>query len=156
MTGAAGALSITAVMAAGTVAVDRGLKAVVEQVLEDGESTRLLGIPVTRTSNDRGIAGSERNSGSNTALLGVGSALALGIAGAGVLFGRGRGWQGTTLAVGTSLLAGGMAANLLDRTTRDGVTDYLPSPLGTLNAGDLALASGIGISMLAAAAVALR
>jgi lipoprotein signal peptidase len=43
-----------------------------------------------------------------------------------------------------------MAANLVDRAAGGGVTDFLHSPLGVLNAADVAIGAGIllgGIGM---------
>ncbi len=51
------------------------------------------------------------------------------------------------------MVAGAMAANLLDRATKGSVTDLLPSPLGVLNVADVAL--GVGI-VLGGLGMALR
>src|SRR4051794_13774923 len=95
------AAMITAGAAAGTFAVDRALKAVVEQRLDEGEHARPLGIRVVRRTNTQPMS---------PALVVAGTALALGLAGAAALARR-----PVLVQVGGGLLAGGMLANLADR-----------------------------------------
>lgn len=142
---------------AATIAIDRALKLGVERALDEGEVARgPLGTRLVRRTNARGIAGSDAGGGSNAALLAVGGALALGIAGAGAWFGRGGGLAGRTLQVGAGLMAGGMAANLVDRATGGGVTDFLPTPLGVINGADAALGAGIVLGGLGILGTVLR
>lgn len=139
MTGVGRAALITAGAAAATIAVDRALKVAVEHALDEGEQVRgPLGIRIRRQHNEHGIAGSDQGSGTNLALLVAGGALAFGIAGAATMLGR-----PTMLQVGAGMVAGAMAANLVDRAMQGSVTDFLPSPLGVLNAADVALGAGI-------------
>ena len=140
-----------------TIAIDRALKLGVEHSLDEGEQAHgPFGITIRRRTNDRGIAGSEADGHTNVALLAAGGALALGIAGAGAWFGRGGGLAGRTLQVGAGLIAGGMAANLVDRAGGGGVTDFLPSPLGTINGADAALGAGILLGGLGILGTVLR
>jgi lipoprotein signal peptidase len=144
MTGVGRAALITAGAAAATFAVDRALKVAVEHVLDEGEQVRgPLGIRIRRQHNEYGIAGTEQGSGANTALLVAGGALALGIAGAATMLRR-----PTMVQVGAGMVAGAMAANLVDRAVKGSVTDFLPSPLGVLNAADIALGAGIVVGGL--------
>lgn len=144
MTGVGRAALITAGAAAATLVVDRALKVAVEHALDEGEQVRgPLGIQIRRQHNEHGIAGSDQGSGANMALLVAGGALALGIAGAATMLRR-----PTMLQVGAGMVAGAMAANLVDRTMRGSVTDFLPSPLGVLNAADVALGAGIALGGL--------
>lgn len=139
MTGVGRAALITAGAAAATIAVDRALKVTVEHALDEGEQVRgPLGIRIRRQHNEHGIAGSDQGSGANVALLLAGGALAFGIAGAATMLRR-----PTMLQVGAGMVAGAMAANLVDRAMQGSVTDFLPSPLGVLNAADVALGAGI-------------
>ncbi len=139
MTGVGRAALITAGAAAATIAVDRVLKVAVEHNLAEGEQVQgPLGIRIRRQPNRHGIAGSEQGGGANLALLLGGGALALGIAGAGTMLRR-----PTMLQVGAGMVAGAMGANLVDRAMHGSVTDFLPSPLGVLNAADVALGAGI-------------
>lgn len=139
MTTLARAALITAAAATATFTVDRALKVAVERTLDEGERARgPLGVQLVRRSNDRPIA---------AATLAAGGALALGIAGAGTAL-RGPG----LLQVGTGMVAGAMLGNLVDRAGGDhAVTDYLPTPLGVINAADALLGAGIvlgGIGMV--------
>lgn len=144
MTGVGRAALVTAGAAAATLAVDRAVKVAVERTLDEGEQVRgPLGIRVRRQPNLRGIAGSDPGSSANMALLLAGGALALGIAGAGTMLRR-----PTMLQVGAGMVAGAMSANLIDRARQGSVTDYLPSPLGVLNAADVALGAGIALGGL--------
>ncbi|MCW2920665.1 MAG: hypothetical protein JWL76_539 [Thermoleophilia bacterium] len=139
MTGVGRAALITAGAAAATIAVDRVLKVAVEHTLDEGEQVNgPLGIRIRRQPNRHGIAGADQGSGANLALLLAGGALAVGIAGAGTMLRR-----PTMLQVGAGMVAGAMAANLVDRAMHGSVTDYLPSPLGVVNAADVALGAGI-------------
>jgi lipoprotein signal peptidase len=135
---------ITAGAAAATFAVDRALKVAVEHTLDEGEHTRgPLGIRIVRRTNDRGIGGSARDAHPDGLLMAAGGALALGVAGAGAWLGRRGGLANVGLMAGAGLVAGGMAGNLFDRASEGRVTDFLPSPLGVLNAADLAIGAGI-------------
>jgi lipoprotein signal peptidase len=135
---------ITAGAAATTFAVDRALKVAVEHGLDEGEqATGPLGIHLIRRTNGRGIGGSEQGGGTNAGLLAAGSALTLGIAAGGAWLGRGGGPWNAALMAGAGLIVGGMAGNLFDRASEGRVTDFLPSPLGVLNAADLAIGAGI-------------
>lgn len=135
---------ITAGAAAATFAVDHGLKVAVEHALDEGEhASGPLGIQLIRRTNDRGMTGSGDDGTHAGVLVAAGGALALGIAGAGVLARR-----PLAVQLGAGLVAGGMAANLVDRAIGPGVTDYLPSPLGVLNAADVAIGTGIIIAGL--------
>lgn len=139
MTGVGRAALITAGAAAATFAVDRALKVGVEHALDEGEQLRgPLGIRIRRQPNEHGIVGSKPGSSTHAGLLVAGGALALGIAGAATMLQR-----PTLLQVGAGMVAGAMAANLVDRTVKGSVTDFLPSPLGVLNGADIALGAGI-------------
>lgn len=139
MTGVGRAALITAGAAAATFTVDRALKVAVEHALDEGEQVQgPLGIRIRRQHNEHGIAGSDPSGGANTALLVAGGALALGIGIGGTMLRR-----PTMLQVGAGMVAGAMAANLVDRATKASVTDFLPSPLGVLNGADIALGAGI-------------
>jgi lipoprotein signal peptidase len=139
MTGVGRAALITAGAAAATFAVDRALKVGVEHALDEGEQVHgPLGIRIRRQVNEHGIAGSDPAGSTNAALLVAGGALALGIAGGATMLRR-----PTMLQVGAGMVAGAMAANLVDRAMRGAVTDFLPSPLGVLNGADIALGAGI-------------
>lgn len=141
-TGVGRAALITAGAAATTIAVDRALKVAVEHTLEQGEQVRgPLGIRIRRSVNDRGVAGAERGSATGVALLAAGGTLALGIAGAGALLHR-----PVALQVGAGMVAGGMAANLVDRAFQGHVTDFLPTPLGVVNGADVAIGAGLAIA----------
>jgi lipoprotein signal peptidase len=144
MTGLGTAALVTGGAVAATIAIDRALKVGVEHALDEGEQVSgPFGIRIRRQTNDHGIAGREAGSQHDGALLAAGGALALAIAGAGAWFGRGGGLAGRTLQVGAGLVAGGMAANLVDRASGGGVTDFLPSPLGVINGADAALGAGL-------------
>ncbi len=139
MTGVGRAALITAGAAAATFTVDRAFKVAVEHALDEGEQVRgPLGIRIRRQPNEHGIAGSDPNGTTHAGLLVAGGALALGIAGAATMLQR-----PTMLQVGAGMVAGAMAANLVDRALTGSVTDFLPSPLGVLNAADVALGAGI-------------
>lgn len=148
MAGVGQAALLTAGAAAATYAVDRSLKVAVEHAFDEGEQVHgPLGIRLRRRTNRHGVAGLPAPGGANGALLLAGGALALGIAGAGIALRR-----PAALQLGAGMVAGAMAANLVDRATGHGVTDFLPSPLGVLNAADVALAAGLvlaGIGMAA-------
>jgi lipoprotein signal peptidase len=129
---------LTAGAATAAFAVDRASKLVVEHTLEEGErADGPLGTSIVRRSN----AGPH-------ALAGVvaGGALAAGIAAAGSSLRR-----PALLQLGAGMVAGAMLGNVVDRVTGDrAVTDFLPTPLGVLNAADLLLGAGIvlgGIGM---------
>lgn len=142
MIGTGRALLLTAGVAAGSIAVDRALKHGVEQHLDEGERLQgPLGTSIVRRTNHAGIAHVDPASGSHGALVAAGGVLAAGIATAGVLLGR----TAPLAAAGAGLIAGGMASNLHDRAAHGHVTDFLPSPLGLLNAADVAIAAGIAI-----------
>lgn len=144
MTGVGRAALITAGAAAATFAVDRALKVAVERGLDQGEQARgPLGIRIVRRDNEGGIAGTAPGSGASIALLVAGGALALGIAGAATMARR-----PPMLQVGAGMIAGAMAGNLVDRAVRGSVTDYVPTPLGVLNAADIALGAGIVVGGL--------
>ncbi|MCW2926811.1 MAG: hypothetical protein JWM86_779 [Thermoleophilia bacterium] len=139
MTGVGRAALITAGAAAGTIVVDRALKVAAEHALDEGERARgPLGTRLVRRTNEAGIASASNSDGLGRAMIGVGGLLALGIAGAGIATRR-----PLAVQLGAGLVAGGMAANLVDRATRGRVTDYLATPLGVLNAADLAIGAGL-------------
>ncbi|MCW2925509.1 MAG: hypothetical protein JWM98_2913 [Thermoleophilia bacterium] len=141
MTGVGRAALITAGAAVATIAVDRALKVGVEHSLQEGEASRPLGIPVRRRTNDHALAG-------GAIALAVGGVLALGI-GVGATALR----RPTLLQVGAGMVAGGIAANIYDRATTGRVTDFLPSPLGVMNAADAGIGAGV---LLAGVGLALR
>lgn len=144
MTGVGRAAAITAGAALATMAVDRASKLVVERSLAEGEPARgPFGIRIRRITNDRPLAGV-----GGGALLAAGAALAVGAAVTGTALRR-----PLLLPLGGGILAGAMGANLIDRATRGGVTDFLVSPLGVVNAADLALGAGI---VLAGMGLAVR
>ncbi|MCB0877756.1 MAG: signal peptidase II [Thermoleophilia bacterium] len=140
MTGVGRAALITAAAAGATIAVDRIAKVAVEHALAPGEqASGPFGTRIVRRSNGGGVAGSERGSTAGRALVAGGGLLALGIAGAGVALHRP--WP---LQVGAGMVAGAMAANLVDRATGDhAVTDFLATPLGVVNGADLLLGAGL-------------
>lgn len=147
MTDVGRAAVVTVGAATAALIADRVAKTAIERTLGEGEAARgPLGIHLHRVSNTRGVLGSPVGS-DGTGLL-VGAALAGGIAGAGVLLRR-----PALLQIGTGLVAGGIAANLIDRARGRGVTDFLPSPLGVLNLGDVALGAGIACAIVG---IALR
>jgi lipoprotein signal peptidase len=141
MTTIARAALITAAAATATFAVDRSLKVAVERGLDEGErADGPFGTRIVRRTNDRPYG---------MAMTAAGGALAVGVAGAGSAFRR-----PAMLQVGAGMVAGAMLGNLVDRVTGDrAVTDYLPTPLGVLNAADVLIGAGIVIAGLG---VALR
>mgnify|MGYP003379067209 CR=1 FL=1 len=151
MTGVGRAAWITAGAAAATIVVDRALKVGVEHALQPGEQARgPLGIRIVRRTNEHGVAGTTPGGAGDLALLAAGGVLALGVAGGSTMLRR-----PALLQVGGGMVAGAMLANLADRVLGggDGVTDFLPSPLGVLNGADVLLGAGI---VLAGVGLALR
>jgi lipoprotein signal peptidase len=131
MTPLSRAALITAATATATFAVDRAAKVAVEHGLDEGERARgPLGIGIVRRTNDRPVG---------SAMTAAGGALALGVAGSASALRR-----PVLLQVGAGMVAGAMLGNLVDRVTGDrAVTDYLPTPLGVLNAADVLIGAGI-------------
>lgn len=149
MNGVGRAAAITVGAAAGAVVVDRALKEAVERSLDEGDRiSGPLGTAIVRRTNPYGVNGTRPGSGTDTALIAAGGALALGIAAAGAFV-----HAPLAVRVGAGLVAGGMAGNLVDRARGGGVTDFLVTPAGVVNAADLAIGTGI---VLAGAGLLLR
>lgn len=124
---------VTAGAATATIAVDRALKAGVERTLDERErASGPLGVTLLRTTN---------RSENSVGALAAGGFLAVAIAGAAMVL-----RQSTAVQLGAGMVAGGMAANLVDRASGDGVTDFLPTPLGVINAADAAIAAGLVVA----------
>ncbi len=140
MSGIGRAALATAAAATATFAVDRASKLAVEHSLAPGERARgPLGLPLVRRTNRQGVAGSGAGSRADALLIVGGGALALGIAGAGAKLGRSLPAQ-----LGAGMVAGAMLGNLVDRARGDGgVTDFLATPVGVVNAADVLLGAGL-------------
>lgn len=147
MTGVGRAVLVTAGAATAVLVADRVAKVAVERTLDEGQHVRgPLGIHLRRTTNARPITGGRPGDAELPVVLAAAAALAIGIAGAGVALRR-----PAALQIGAGMMAGGMAANLVDRARGDGVTDFLRYPGGVLNLADLALAAGFACAGLALA-----
>jgi signal peptidase II len=136
------------IVAALVVAIDQGVKAIVEGSLELGERNDLaLGFDVTRVMNS-GVAFGLFSEGSDAAVIAfTGAALLLIV-----------GWFAfdTTrpgLWLGVGLLTGGALGNLADRILDGAVTDYLDPPIWpAFNAADIAITLGVVVIAFAALA----
>lgn len=121
---------------AGAFLLDHASKSLVERSLDEGERPDGMLEPYVVRRPSRGPHA--------TVGIAAGTALALGIAGVGTTLGR-----PPLLLVGAGMVAGGMLGNLTDRITGDGsVTDFLATPLGLVNGGDVLIGAGIAIGAL--------
>lgn len=128
---------VTGGAAAIVVAADQLSKHAVERRLHERESMPgPFGTTVRRVTNDRPIGGHSPLAGG--LLIGAGALLAAGIAGTAIALHR-----PLLVQVGGGLVAGAMASNLYDRSARGHVTDFIASPLGTINVADAAIGAGI-------------
>ena len=127
------------IVAALVVALDQGVKAIVESSLELGERDDLaLGFDLTRVMNS-GIAFGLFSEGSDAVVIAfTGAALLLIV-----------GWfafdtNRPGLWLGAGLLVGGALGNLADRIFDGAVTDYLDPPIWpAFNVADIAITLGV-------------
>ncbi len=127
-----------AAVAAGVVAADQAVKALVRSTIERGDEVELfLGIQLVNVRN-RGIAfGMFSGGGIILVLFACAALLALL-----VFFARHRTRPLVWLPVG--LLIGGATGNLIDRTTEGAVTDFIDFPLWpAFNVADIAITFGV-------------
>ena len=127
-----------ALVAAGTVAVDQGVKALVRTTIERGDEVELfLGIELVNVRN-RGIAfGLFADGGVLLVLFALAALTALL-----VFFARHRDRRLVWLPTG--LLIGGATGNLIDRTVEGAVTDFIDFPFWpAFNVADIAITFGV-------------
>ena len=136
------------IVAAVVVAIDQGVKAIVESSLELGERNDLaLGIDLTRVTNS-GVAFGLFSDGSDAAVIAFTAASLLLIVG---WFAFDTTRPGLWLGVG--LLTGGALGNLADRVFDGAVTDYLDPPIWpAFNVADIAITLGVVVIAFAALA----
>jgi len=138
------------IVAALVVALDQGVKAIVESSLELGERDDLaLGFDLTRVTNS-GVAFGLFSEGSDAVVIAFTAAALLLIVGW-FVFDTTR--PGLWLGVG--LLTGGALGNLADRIFDGAVTDYLDPPIWpAFNVADIAITLGVVVIAFAALAPA--
>ncbi len=134
------------IVAALVVALDQGVKAIVESSLELGERDDLaLGFDLTRVTNS-GVAFGLFSEGSDAVVIAFTAAALLLIVGW-FVFDTTR--PGLWLGVG--LLTGGALGNLADRIFDGAVTDYLDPPIWpAFNVADIAITLGVVVIAFAA------
>jgi len=132
------ATRLAAGAAGATFAVDRVAKVAIEHGLGEGQRARgPLGIHLRRTTNARPLQGGAPGGGESPLLFAAAWTWALGVGAAGVAARR-----PAAVPIGAGIVAGAMAANLLDRAAGRGTTASMTSPLGVLHLADLALGAG--------------
>jgi signal peptidase II len=127
-----------ALVAAGTVAVDQAVKALVRSTIDRGDAVDLiLGIKLVNVRN-RGIAfGMFSGGGALLVIFAVAALVALL-----VFFARHR--DRPLVWLPTGLLIGGAAGNLIDRVRDHGVTDFIDFPAWpAFNVADMAITFGV-------------
>jgi len=141
--GAARAWRLAGALAILMIALDQGVKALVEANLVTGEQVDVLG-PLTLTlAHNSGVAFGLA-SGGGAALIAL-TVIALGFVVA--LFARNPTRRGMWLAVG--LLAGGAVGNLIDRVRVGAVTDYIDVlSWPPFNLADVAITLGVVVLAL--------
>ena len=127
-----------ALVAAGTVAADQGVKALVRSTIERGDEVELfLGIQLVNVRN-RGIAFGLFSDGGVLLVLFALAALAALL----VFFHRHR--DRPLVWLPTGLLIGGACGNLIDRTREGAVTDFMDLPWWpAFNVADVAITFGV-------------
>ena len=132
-------------LAAAVFAVDQGTKAWAIRSLDLGFSRPFIGdiVRLTRVHNPGGAFGLfPQHTGAFIAV----SAVVVAVLGAVLVFGR---WQGLA-RVGSALLLGGAAGNLVDRIRWGYVLDFLEVPgFPVINIADSAIVVGAGLVALA-------
>ena len=127
-----------ALVAAGTVAADQAVKALVRSTIERGDEVELfLGIQLVNVRN-RGIAFGLLSDGGVLLVLFALAALAALL----VFFARHR--DRPLVWLPTGLLIGGAAGNLIDRVRDSAVTDFIDFPAWpAFNVADIAITFGV-------------
>ena len=127
-----------ALVAAGTVAADQAVKALVRSTIERGDAVELiLGIQLVNVRN-RGIAFGLFSDGGVLLVLFALAALAALL----VFFARHR--DRPLVWLPTGLLIGGACGNLIDRTREGAVTDFMDLPWWpAFNVADVAITFGV-------------
>jgi signal peptidase II len=126
------------------VAIDEGVKALVESQLVPGQEVGVLGPLQLTLSHNRGVAFGLAGDGGGALVLFVALTLCL----IGVLFARNATRDGMWLAVG--LLAGGALGNLADRVRSGAVTDYIEVLFWPpFNLADVAITAGAALLAVA-------
>ena len=127
-----------ALVAAGTVAADQAVKALVRSTIERGDAVELiLGIQLVNVRN-RGIAFGMFSGGGVLLVLFAAAALAALL----VFFMRHP--DRPLVWLPTGLLIGGATGNLIDRTREGAVTDFIDLPLWpAFNVADIAITFGV-------------
>jgi signal peptidase II len=127
-----------ALVAAATVAVDQGVKALVRATIERGEEINLiLGVKLVDVRN-RGIAFGMFSGGGVLLVLFAVAALVALLA----FFARHR--DRPLVWLPTGLLIGGAAGNLIDRVREGSVTDFIDLPAWpAFNVADMAITFGV-------------
>jgi len=134
---------LAAVLCLLVVALDQGVKAIVESSLAAGEEVDFLGPLSITLAHNRGVAFGLAG-GSSVALIFL---ALLALAFVGVVFARDPSRPGMWIAVG--LVTGGALGNLIDRVRVGEVTDYIDLPLWPpFNLADAAIV--VGVLLLAA------
>jgi len=125
------------------VALDQGIKAVVEANLHPGQQVDLLGPVALTLTHNRGIAFGLASGGGGLLIAFTAASLAF----IGWLFGRDPARPLVWAAVG--LLAGGALGNLADRVRADAVTDYVDVlTWPPFNLADVAITVGVALLAL--------
>jgi signal peptidase II len=127
-----------ALVAAGTVAADQAVKALVRSTIESGERVSLvLGIDLVNVRNTGIAFGLFADGGVLLVLFAVGALAALL-----VFFARHR--ERPLVWLPTGLLIGGASGNLIDRAREGAVTDFVDLPAWpAFNLADVAITFGV-------------
>jgi signal peptidase II len=127
-----------ALVAAGTVAVDQAVKALVRSTIDRGDAVDLiLGIKLVNVRNSGIAFGMFSGGGALLVIFAIAALTALLI-----FFARHR--DRPLVWLPTGLLIGGAAGNLIDRVRESGVTDFIDFPWWpAFNVADIAITFGV-------------
>jgi signal peptidase II len=133
------ALALALATCALVVALDQGVKGLVDTQIARGDSVEVLPfLSLENTRNDGiafGLAG-----GASPALIGLTLAGLVGL----LVFIASRGGGGTSMWLPAGLLVGGALGNLADRVREDAVIDFIDFPgWPTFNLADVAIVAGV-------------